>query len=486
MRALYDACRADGLSAEAKGRLQAFWATHDRANATNPAYLLEKATILGWIDEDDEAARVFRLVPDEALVAPHHLLQRIRESVDQSPDRALALVLRLARIDCDKVSSWVHDSYAQRLAPRPGDGFDAAAQRHLLVSLAAPESPARAIVPGLLAWLDALSGADTPEHLRIVLARPLGDDAARAHRYRLLLLDRALRHDALLAEVRDSLEKLIAALESEAIRPDATASAPRRARIHYYLAHACHTFANKFCGDDRQGRIAWLQRSARWAPDAADQEAGGALFYERVCLGGAHDYAGLCATELGRLGRNQEAVRLWLERILVSPDQLQEARREILRLDPDADFDDLLHDIFEDKLPLVTDLALSTPTGDTIRLASYRGRWVLLDFWGTWCAPCRQELPTLVALHHDVRAHAGGGAAVLTVACNDKPETVTKFLAQHDYDLPVVMGDDAVADEFAVSGYPTKVLITPTGRWMKLAYGRVDWNALARQLMLRR
>ncbi|MBL8738700.1 MAG: TlpA family protein disulfide reductase [Planctomycetes bacterium] len=483
MRALYDAHRADAQSASTKARLVAFWTANDAANAANPAYLLEKSTILGWMDEDDEAARVFRLVPDAALVTPHQLLQRIREIFDESPERTLPLVLRLTRADGDKASAWLHESYAQRCAPRPRDGLDPITERTWLASFAAPESEARPMVQGLLTWLDALSGDDTPEHLRTLLARPMGDDAARGPRYRLLLLERALRHHALRVEVRTSLESLVETLAAELRQLDKTSSASQRARLRYHLAHACHLFASRFCADDRERRIEWLQRTAQWAPDAADQEAAPALFYERVCLDGAQDHRSLCATELGHLGRTDEAVRLWLEQVLVSPDRLPEVRREILRLDARADFDALLHALFEEQLPLADDLELASLDGSTIRLGSYRGRWLLLDFWGTWCAPCRRELPLLAALDHDVRAHASERAAVLTVACNDTAATLRTFLARHGYDFPVVLGDDAVTNAFAVAGYPTKVLITPTGRWMKLAYGRVDWNAVARQRM---
>jgi thiol-disulfide isomerase/thioredoxin len=485
MRALYDAHLAAGQSAATKARLRAFWDSQDRANAENPAYLLEKSTILDWIDESDEAARVFGLVPDHALVAPHHLFNRIQECIDRSPERALPLLLRLAAVDSNRFSSCLHDSYAQRCAPRPRDGFDPAAQRRLLTGLAAPGSAARASVPGLLAWSDALTGEDTPEVLRSLLARPLGGDAARAERYRLLLLERALRHDELRVEVREALEALVQALELEARQRNPPVDAPRLARVHYYVAHACWLFASQFCADDRERRIAWLRRAAQWDPDAPDQEVAAAWFYERVCLGGAPDYRSLCATELGRLGRIPEAVGLWLELTLISPDRLPEARDEIRRLDPSVDFDDIWSRFLEQKLPLAADFELATPRGDTIQLSAYRGRWVLLDFWGTWCAPCRQELPTLVALHHDVQARASERAAVLTVACRDTPETVTKFLAEQGYDLPVVLGNDAVVGAFAVAGYPTKILITPTGRWMKLAYGRVDWDALARGIMLR-
>ena len=484
MRALYDAHQTAGRSTETKASLREFWNKHDAAHAKDAAYLLEKSLILSWLDDDEEARRIFRMVPDDALQTPGQLFNRLQERIDEDLALAKPLLLRLADTDSSKLSTWLHESYAQRFAPRLAAGVDLAAHLRLMAELAAAGSPAGAVTQGLHAWMNALAATDSPEQLRPLLARPLGDDTARAERYRLLLCERALRHEALRPEVAQALRAMVESLEREAERLATGSGNARRARVHYYLAHACHTFATKLCADDRELAIDWLLRAARWDVGAEDRQRASNYFYEIACLGGAEEYRSLCAAELGRRGRKEDARRLWLEAALVVPDRLAEARREILELDASIDFRKLWMEFLEQRLPLAEDFELDTLQGGKLRLSSLRGRWVLLDFWGTWCGPCRQELPALAALDRDLRALAKDRATVLTVACNDTPETVQKFMTNHGYEFSVALGTPAVTSAYAVSGYPTKILITPGGHWLKLVYGRVKWADLVRATIL--
>jgi cytochrome c biogenesis protein CcmG/thiol:disulfide interchange protein DsbE len=101
--------------------------------------------------------------------------------------------------------------------------------------------------------------------------------------------------------------------------------------------------------------------------------------------------------------------------------------------------------------------------GRPFRVQDYRGRWVLLNFFGTWCIPCIEEHPQLVAFD---REHSRtGDASVVSVAYNDEPQAVAEFFEERGGDWAVV--NDVESDfsiDYAVVGLPESYLIDPSGR----------------------
>jgi peroxiredoxin/outer membrane lipoprotein-sorting protein len=121
------------------------------------------------------------------------------------------------------------------------------------------------------------------------------------------------------------------------------------------------------------------------------------------------------------------------------------------------------------------DFRLSDLKGKPHRLANYRGKVVLLDFWASWCEPCRKELPTIEKLH---REYGGKGLVVLAVTYQDE-KVARSFMKKYGYTFTVLTDVEGSAfDQYAVSSIPVTVVIDREGRIAAHIIGYQGENAL--------
>jgi len=109
------------------------------------------------------------------------------------------------------------------------------------------------------------------------------------------------------------------------------------------------------------------------------------------------------------------------------------------------------------------DFALKDADGRTVHLAEYKGKVVLLDFWATWCGPCRVEIPWFIDIE---RKNKDKGFAVLGVSMDENGwEDVKPFLAEMKVNYRVVIGDDSTTEAYGgVESLPTTFLIDRQGK----------------------
>jgi peroxiredoxin len=110
--------------------------------------------------------------------------------------------------------------------------------------------------------------------------------------------------------------------------------------------------------------------------------------------------------------------------------------------------------------------------GKKYRLADYRGKWVLVNYWATWCQPCLEEIPELVSLHN---AHHDKDLAVIGIAIDSgSSKKVADFAKAHGMSYPVVMGNSQVTDQIgAVEVLPVSYLYNPKGEQVSYQAGKV-------------
>jgi thiol-disulfide isomerase/thioredoxin len=124
------------------------------------------------------------------------------------------------------------------------------------------------------------------------------------------------------------------------------------------------------------------------------------------------------------------------------------------------------------------------------KLQDYQGKVVLVNFWATWCDPCRIEIPWLIEMQEKYGAR---GFTVLGIAMDEEgKQVVAPFVAKERYEVngmklpmnyPIVIGNENVADKFGgLLGYPTSVLISRDGKQLKRITGLISYDEMSKAI----
>jgi cytochrome c-type biogenesis protein len=136
------------------------------------------------------------------------------------------------------------------------------------------------------------------------------------------------------------------------------------------------------------------------------------------------------------------------------------------------------------------DLTLKDLDGKDVSLASFRGKVVLVNFWATWCDPCRVEIPWLIDMQGK---YSPKGFTVLGIAMDEEgKKEVAPFVAKERFDVngqklpmsyPIVLGNEEAADKFGgLFGYPTSVLISRDGKVIKRITGLISYEEISKAI----
>lgn len=128
------------------------------------------------------------------------------------------------------------------------------------------------------------------------------------------------------------------------------------------------------------------------------------------------------------------------------------------------------------------DFELVTMDGETVRLSDYRGERVFVNFWATWCPPCRAEMPDMQKLYEEQETPV----EILAVNLTDtevSEEDVEGFIADFGLTFPILMDTNSeVADKYRVQAYPTSYMIDTEGRISFVAPGAMNQDIMSREV----
>ena len=117
-------------------------------------------------------------------------------------------------------------------------------------------------------------------------------------------------------------------------------------------------------------------------------------------------------------------------------------------------------------------LVLENMQGKAFTLDNFRNEVILLNFWATWCPPCRAEMPALQKLYEDY-----GDKINFVLVSNEEKEKINTFFREFGYSMPVYIQRSSLPEAFPVNSIPTTYLINRKGKVLVEKTGAADWNS---------
>ena len=123
--------------------------------------------------------------------------------------------------------------------------------------------------------------------------------------------------------------------------------------------------------------------------------------------------------------------------------------------------------------PVAPEFALADIDGAMHRLSDYRGQVVIVNFWATWCPPCREEMPSMQRAWEQIQDE---DMVILAIDVGEDEDTIFTFTADYPVEFPLLLDlDSRVIQEWPVRGLPTTFIVDPQGRIAYRANGTRDW-----------
>ncbi len=124
------------------------------------------------------------------------------------------------------------------------------------------------------------------------------------------------------------------------------------------------------------------------------------------------------------------------------------------------------------ELRVAPDFALTDLSGQSIKLSDFRGKVILLDFWASWCEPCKTEIPHFIDMQN---RYASQGLQVIGISMDDEEKPVRDFQQQFKMNYPVAIGNAKLAESYGgILGLPITFVIDHQGRIYKRHIGQTE------------
>jgi thiol-disulfide isomerase/thioredoxin len=249
----------------------------------------------------------------------------------------------------------------------------------------------------------------------------------------------------------------------------------KRAWYRYLYAFTNYTEAQTIKNPKQKEVL--LKTAYEYSPDLADRNNGHGYSSEQFFLSGKKSYQLSYLDYLTENSTNKNQILdVHLAIALTNPQHKNRLRDYYTTNFPDRkSFSDFWLESIEAKAASAHPVALNLLDKTAFSDKKNEGKWIMLDFWGTWCHPCRAEHPDLQNFYDSTVLKKPENIALLTIACFDQEEKVVSYMKEKNLSFPVALSDNTIQKTYNVQGYPTKILITPNRKYVVVPFN-IDWQ----------
>lgn len=330
-------------------------------------------------------------------------------------------------------------------------------------------------------WVDAQNNKKNPDKLLEIANRYLkylagSNDlyAQRKARYGLLISQLMANHEQLKPTSDKILQLIYNNLQDQQVTEGLSElSRPlkeKRAWYRYMFAYT-NFISSQNTNQNKDNKVAFLKLAYQYSPDNMDKNVSHAYFYDMIFLLGGEkksfeeDY-------LAALGNDDEKFKILIAISMNDPSF--KAKAKTLYKDQ-AKFNEYWLNEFNKNFKMAPLFSLTQIDGKPYTLSSEKNQWTLIDFWGTWCSPCREEHPALQKLYQRTKDGQIPKLNIITIASSDSEPNVKAYMQKFNYSFPVVMSDNMIEKSYNVASWPSKFLISPQGKLVIIPFN-VNWE----------
>ncbi|RXF71047.1 TlpA family protein disulfide reductase [Arcticibacter tournemirensis] len=461
--------------------------------------------------------RAYRNYSKELAKTPNHLLEsqyshlfnKLQKVADKSADSAYAIAQYMSKTP--SFSDWVHNSFAQdflrdryqkpseeemrnfaehvkklgwtdeEIAEEQKNRLNSSEQSYILLDkLNNSNNPAmRKTAHPLYLWVTSKDNSKDKSVLMKAATEfgkmsPADLQTGNGGRYALLIYDLLQRagESKTAVGLLDGTINQLDGLVKDSLNTERYAQ-------QNILAFAYYLKYKETAATDSAKAFRYLSRAAELSPKS-EKESAYASSYDRVFLHSKESYRGEYLAELFKKGDRSSVLPFIIEHINANPNQLGEMKKTYEGHFPGESFNRFFAEKIITSWSPAPDFRLKGIDGKEHALKDYKGKWLMLDFWGTWCGPCCQEMPSINSFAKEVEEGKHKNVSFLSIACHDTEEKVKSFFTKNNYAMPAVMSDNIIEKNYNVRGYPSKVIISPEGRMLTVNFG-TDWKDVVMQ-----
>ncbi|WP_165760182.1 TlpA family protein disulfide reductase [Niastella populi] len=395
----------------------------------------------------------------------------------------------------------LHNSFAQSFIKRTDSDFVNEAQKQYYLK---DVETARILLPAMMAdknaglkkavqpvyyWARVQENENNDALLRELVAEFINTQLSttdmytnRVGRYALLIHRVIAPKKSLEATANELLKPVITNLKNNQVTGIEGAARPlliKRAWYRFLYAYSNSVQGKALLAENRIKEAGpYLKTAFEYSPDITDKNVQYSFFYDLFFLTNKEDitfqdeYIDYLTKNSGN---KQETLSALMTTALVNTSFKDQLKTFYNNNFPGREsFNDYWIKSINQQAQKAPAVSLKLMDGSQFSSSKQKNKWILLDFWGTWCGPCRREHPDLEKFYKNISTASTGKITLVTIACLDNEKNVSGYMTQNKYSFPVAMSDKRVEKSYNINSYPSKVLISPQGKYLVVPFG-IDW-----------